>query len=58
MQRTSPSSRFSRDEFCALIDTRLQELESSQDARRKYAAVLVALRSSFDAYQQTRRQKG
>ncbi|UOQ71763.1 hypothetical protein [Hymenobacter cellulosilyticus] len=54
MQKNTPSSRFSRDEFCDLIDTRLQQLESSQDARRQYAAVLAALRSSFEAFQKSR----
>ncbi|UOQ52508.1 hypothetical protein [Hymenobacter cellulosivorans] len=54
MQKNPSSSRFSRDEFCELIDTHLQQLESSQDARRQYAAVLAALRTSFEAFQKSR----
>ncbi|WP_167856223.1 hypothetical protein [Hymenobacter metallicola] len=54
MQKPAPVSRFSRDEFCDLINHQLHQLESSQDAKRQYAAVLAALRTSFDAYQKSR----
>ncbi|PJJ61187.1 hypothetical protein [Hymenobacter chitinivorans] len=57
MQKNVSNSRFSRDEFCDLIDAHLQQLESSQDARRQYAAVLAALRSNFEAFQKSRLRK-
>ncbi|MCB2377484.1 hypothetical protein LGH70_07820 [Hymenobacter sp. BT635] len=57
MQKPASNSRFSRDEFCNLIDNHLQQLESSQDATRKYAALLAAVRSSFEAYQKQRLRK-
>ncbi|MCB2409075.1 hypothetical protein [Hymenobacter lucidus] len=57
MQKPASRSRFSRDEFCDLIDNHLQQLESSQDARHKYAGLLAAVRSSFEAYQKTRMRK-
>ncbi|WP_167856682.1 hypothetical protein [Hymenobacter aquaticus] len=54
MQKPASNPRFSRDEFCHLIDNHLHQLESSQLARRKYAALLAAVRNSFEAYQKTR----
>jgi hypothetical protein len=42
--------RFSREEFCALIDAHLHQLEAHEEAKRRYAAVLAAIRQNLDVY--------
>ncbi|QHJ09529.1 hypothetical protein [Hymenobacter busanensis] len=42
--------RYSRDEFLVLLDQRLRQLESQQEAQRQYSTLLTALRGQFESY--------
>ena len=46
--------RFSRDEFCLLIQSRLEQLEAHTEAKRRYASVLAAIRQNLDVYNRER----
>jgi len=48
-----PKPRFSREEFCELIDAQLHQLETHEEAKRRYAAVLAAIRENLDVYKST-----
>ncbi|SHJ60689.1 hypothetical protein SAMN02745146_3510 [Hymenobacter daecheongensis DSM 21074] len=55
MSKPLAKPRFSREEFCELIDARLHQLETHTEAKRRYAAVLAAIRQNLDTYKQTRK---
>ncbi|GAA4011068.1 hypothetical protein GCM10022408_24220 [Hymenobacter fastidiosus] len=54
MPKPLSKPRFSREEFCELIDARLQQLETHEEAKRRYAAVLAAIRLNLDVYKNNR----
>jgi hypothetical protein len=45
--------RFSREEFCELIAAHLHQLETHEEAKRRYAAVLAAIRENLNQYTKT-----
>ncbi|WP_165370551.1 hypothetical protein [Hymenobacter persicinus] len=55
MSNLSVKPRFSREEFCELIATHLRQLEAHEEARRRYAAVLAAIRQNLDMYNKDRK---
>ncbi|GGF24083.1 hypothetical protein GCM10011383_39670 [Hymenobacter cavernae] len=54
MQKSVAKSRFSRDEFCHLMDSHLRKLETSLDAQHQYGRVLEALRQNLEEYKKSR----
>jgi hypothetical protein len=48
-------TRFSREEFCQLIDAHLHQLETHEEAKRRYAAVLAAIRENLEVYTKSRK---
>ncbi|GAA3924569.1 hypothetical protein [Hymenobacter algoricola] len=55
MSHPLPKPRFSREEFCQLIDAHLQQLETHEEAKRRYAAVLAVIRENLNTYQKSRK---
>ena len=52
---TSASKRpYSVEDFSDLINSRLQQLESKQEARQHYGGLLAVLRQQIDSYRQRR----
>ena len=51
---TAPKRTYSVEDFSELINARLQQLESIQEARQRYGSLLVVLRQQVDSYRRTR----
>ena len=51
---TAPKRTYSVEDFSELINTRLQQLESTQEARQRYGGLLAVLRQQVDSYRQNR----
>ncbi len=51
---TAPKRTYSIEDFSELINTRLQRLESTQEARQRYGGLLAVLRQQVDSYRQAR----
>ncbi|MDQ2793297.1 MAG: hypothetical protein M3Y12_04725 [Bacteroidota bacterium] len=51
---TSPKRPYSVEDFSELINTRLQQLESTQEARQRYGGLLAVLRQQVDSYRRSR----
>ncbi len=47
---TTPRRTYSVEDFSELINSRLQQLESTQEARQRYGSLLVVLRQQVDSY--------
>jgi hypothetical protein len=45
---------YSPEDFSELMNTRLQALESQQEARQRYGSLLAVLRQQVDAYRKKR----
>jgi hypothetical protein len=54
VQKPVNQSRFSRDEFCHLMDSHLRKLETCLDAQNQYGAVLLVLRQNLEDYKKTK----
>jgi hypothetical protein len=51
---TAPKRTYSVEDFSELINTRLQQLESTQEARQRYGSLLTVLRQQVDSYRLSR----
>lgn len=51
---TQPKRSYSVEDFSELINSRLQRLESQQEARQRYGSLLAVLRQQVDSYRQRR----
>ena len=51
---TAPKRTYSVEDFSELINARLQQLESTQEARQRYGSLLAVLRQQVDSYRRTR----
>jgi hypothetical protein len=51
---TAPKRAYSVEDFSELINTRLQQIESTQEARQRYGGLLAVLRQQVDSYRKTR----
>lgn len=49
---TTPKRVYSVEDFSELINSRLQQLESTQEARQRYGSLLAVLRQQVDSYRQ------
>ncbi|WP_460608611.1 hypothetical protein [Hymenobacter terrigena] len=47
---TTPKRTYSVEDFSELINSRLQQLESTQEARQRYGSLLAVLRQQVDSY--------
>ncbi|MEL5993431.1 hypothetical protein [Hymenobacter segetis] len=54
---SAPKRPYSVEDFSELINSRLQRLESTQEARQRYGSLLAVLRQQVDSYR-TRRAGG
>ncbi|WP_460620066.1 hypothetical protein [Hymenobacter ruber] len=54
---TAPKRSYSVEDFSELINSRLQRLESTQEARQRYGSLLAVLRQQVDSYR-TRKVAG
>lgn len=50
---TAPKRSYSLEDFSSLISNRLQQLESTQEARLRYGSLLAVLRQQVDSYRQS-----
>ena len=48
----APKRSYSVEDFSDLINTRLQLLESKQEAQQRYGSLLAVLRQQVDSYRQ------
>ncbi len=48
----APKRSYSVEDFSDLINLRLQQLESRQEARQYYGSLLAVMRQQIDAYRQ------
>jgi len=48
----TPKRVYSVEDFSELINSRLQQLESTQEARQRYGSLLAVLRQQVDSYRQ------
>ena len=51
---TAPKRTYSVEDFSELINARLQQLESTREARKRYGSLLAVLRQQVDSYRQSR----
>lgn len=51
---TAPKRTYSVEDFSDLINTRLQRLESTQEARQRYGGLLAVLRQQVDSYRKAK----
>jgi hypothetical protein len=51
---SAPKRSYSVEDFSELINSRLQRLESTQEARQRYGSLLVVLRQQVDSYRMRR----
>ena len=49
---TAPKRSYSPEAFSDLMNSQLQRLEGTQEARQRYGALLAVLRQQVDAYRQ------
>ena len=49
---TAPKRSYSVEDFSDLINSRLQQIESKQEARQRYGGLLAVLRQQVDSYRQ------
>ena len=49
---TTPKRVYYVEDFSELINSRLQQLESTQEARQRYGSLLAVLRQQVDSYRQ------
>ncbi|WP_210517290.1 hypothetical protein [Hymenobacter terricola] len=49
---SAPKRSYSVEDFSELINSRLQQLEGTQEARQRYGALLAILRQQVDSYRQ------
>jgi hypothetical protein len=47
---TAPKRSYSVEDFSELINSRLQQLEDTYEARQRYGSLLAVLRQQVDAY--------
>jgi hypothetical protein len=47
---SAPKRPYSVEDFSELINTRLQQLENTQEARQRYGSLLAVLRQQVDSY--------
>ena len=50
----TPKRSYSVEDFSELINSRLQQLESTQEARQRYGSLLAVLRQQVDSYRMRR----
>jgi hypothetical protein len=50
----TPKRAYSVEDFSELINSRLQQLESTHEARQRYGTLLAVLRQQVDSYRQRR----
>lgn len=50
----APKPAYSVEDFSELISARLQQLESTQEARQRYGTLLAVLRQQVDSYRRRR----
>jgi hypothetical protein len=51
---SAPKRPYSVEDFSELINSRLQRLESTQEARQRYGSLLAVLRQQVDSYRMRR----
>ncbi|MGY3087768.1 hypothetical protein ACVWYF_000794 [Hymenobacter sp. UYAg731] len=51
---SAPKRSYSVEDFSELISSRIQQLESTQEARQRYGSLLAVLRQQVDSYRMRR----